>query len=346
MAKVPNSVIGLDIGRHSLKSVLLHRRGKDRLAITHYGLHVPAEAPETAEALGRELKILFRDMGGAAKGCAVSLSSPEALIRIIEQPETPPAMLRDALRLNGMSLLNQDVKRFVLDCDLIPASSDPAPEPGAARRFKYLVGGAPRAEVEMASQAVAGSSIAIHGMQLAPVAALNAFQLAQPEVFANESFFVVDIGHATSTMMAGIRGELVLVRSIDFGGKGLLEALCGLTGDSREAVISALDQEDEVMVEYTRVSMNSFTREIASSIGFIEHHHDGSVSRIFVSGGPAKSRVFLKLMGEELGFPCESWAAADKCEMEIGPDRMADYERESLDLNVACGAALQALGAH
>ena len=34
-----------------------------------------------------QLKALVKQMGGSAKGCAVSVSSPEALVRIIEQPE-------------------------------------------------------------------------------------------------------------------------------------------------------------------------------------------------------------------------------------------------------------------
>ncbi len=347
MAKALKSVIGVDIGRYSLKSVLLERRGKDRIAVTHFGSHVPAEPAHDAESLGQQLKALFRDMGGSAKNCAVSVSSPDALIRIIDQPETPTHILRDAMRLNGMALLNQDVKGFVLDCDLIPSSpKETAPDPMSPSRHKYLVGGLPRVEVELVSAAVGNANVGVAGLQLAPVCAFNAFELARPEVVENEAFFLVDIGHSASTMLVGMKKELVLVRSIDFGGTTLLEALCGLSGDGRESVITALDQEDEVMVEYTRVAMNTLTREIGSSIGFIEHHHEGRITRIFVSGGPAKSRGFLKLMGEELGMPCESWSAIEKCEIEIPAQRRADFQREALDLNVACGAAAEALKAN
>lgn len=345
MAKAPNSVIGVDIGRYSLKSVLIQRR-KDRLVVTNYGSHIPAEPARDADELGRQLKALFKDMGGSAKSCAVSVSSPDALIRIIEQPETPTHILRDALRLNGMALLNQDVKSFVLDCDLIPsqpANGGSAPSPGPAR-LKYLVGGVPRVEIEKVSAAVtAAASSDIAGLQLSPISAYNAFEFARPDVFNERPFFLVDIGHACSTMMVGMRRELLLVRSIDFGGGALLEALCGLSGDTRDAVISALDQDDEVMVEYTRVTMNTLTREISSSIGFIEHHHDATIDRVFVSGGPANSKVFLKLMGEELGMQCEAWSAAEKCDIELSGQRREAFDRESLDLNVACGAATQVL---
>src|SRR4051794_28076233 len=98
MAKALSSVVGLDIGRYSLKAVLLQRRGQ-RLALTHYGTHVPEKISTDSESLAKHLKALLRDLGGSAKACVVSISSPEALIRIIEQPETPTAILRDALRL-------------------------------------------------------------------------------------------------------------------------------------------------------------------------------------------------------------------------------------------------------
>jgi type IV pilus assembly protein PilM len=340
MAKAPTSVIGLDLGRYSLKAVLLQQRKGGSYALTHYGSHVPETPPTDSASLGKQIKALLRDLGASAKHCVVSVSSPDALIRIIEQPETPPHILRDALRLNGMSLLNQDVKSFVLDCDFIaPVASEG--EAGAPR-MRYLVGGLPRTEVQHVADALKEANLTPGGMQLAPVCIFNAFEVAQPEKFNNEAFFLVDVGHATSTVVAGVKREMVLVRSIDFGGKALLEALAGLSGEGPSSVFDALEMEDEVMVEYTRVAINSLTREIGSSIGFFEARHEETITRIHVTGGPAKSNTFLKLMREELGIPCEPWCALDACENALPANRRPDFDRESLDLNVACGAAAEA----
>lgn len=344
MAKLPNSIIGLDLGRYSLKSVLMQRRGKDGYTVTHYGSHVPDEPATTADALGRQIKALLRDMGASAKVCAVSVSSPDALIRIIEQPETPPHILRDALRLNGMTLLNQDCKELVLDCDVL-GKAEQGHDSGqySNAQVKYLVGGVPRGEIETAGEAVEGAGLAIRGVQLAPICAFNSFEIAHPEIFNEDAFFLVEIGHIVSTMMVGVKRELALVRSIDFGGKALFEALIGLSGEGRESVLEALEQEDEVMVEYTRVAINTLAREIGSSIGFFEARREETIRRVFLSGGPAKSRTFLKLMSEELGMPCESWCAAEKCEVALPANRREDFAREALDLNVACGAAVVGL---
>lgn len=340
MPKAPNSIVGIDLGRYSLKAVTL-RRKDGRCAVTHFGSYVPDEASLGPEFLAGNIKALLKTLGANPKNCVVSVSSPEALIRIIEQPETPTHILRDALRLNGMALLNQDVKSFVLDCDLIPS---PAPEGGGVPRLKYLVGGLPRTEVEQVSNACSASGLAVRALQLSPVCIFNAFEFARPDVFANEAFFLVDIGHVSSTIIVGLKRELVLVRSFDFGGNAMVSSLCNMTGDGREAVLAALDQEDEVMVEYARVALNTMSREIASSVGFVEHHYEGAIGQIFVSGGPAKSKVFLKLMNEEVGMPCQAWSVFEKCEVDVEHSRREEFEHTALDFNVASGAAAQGLG--
>src|SRR3954470_7810936 len=165
MAKAPSSVIGLDLGRYSLKAVLLQQRKGGAYALTHYGSHVPETPPTDSASLAKQIKAVLRDLGGSAKHCVVSVSSPDALIRIIEQPETPPHILRDALRLNGMALLNQDVKSFVLDCDFIAPTGE---ADGGAPKMRYLVGGLPRTEVQNVADALKEASLTPGGMQLAP----------------------------------------------------------------------------------------------------------------------------------------------------------------------------------
>jgi type IV pilus assembly protein PilM len=345
MAKTPSSVIGVDLGRYSLKSVRLQRRGGDRVAITHFASQVLSEPATDADKLAQQLKQLLKEMGGTAKACAVAVSSPDALLRIIEQPETPVELLRDALRLNGIALLNQDCKEFVLDCDKIETDGGAAPEKKSGPR-RYLVGGLPRTQVNEIGNAFDRNTAPMSVMQLAPICSFNAFEFAHPDIFNNNAFFLVDIGHTNSTMMVGVKRELVLVRTIDFGGSALTEALIGLTDEPREAVFSALDHEDEVMVEYTRVALSALVREIQSSLGFLEHQRDQRIDRVYVSGGPAKSRTLLKVMGEELGLPCESWTAVDKCENGVTANRKATLQSEAMDLNVACGAAAQLLKAN
>lgn len=343
MAKSLTSVIGVDIGRHSLKSVLLQRKSGNRIAVTHFASQVIDETVErTPDELTRQLKSLMREMGGKARACAVAITSPEALVRIIDQPDTPTEVLRDALRLNGSMLLNQDTKEFVLDCAEIPVA--PGPEAPPPNHKRYFVAGLPRTQVtqlgEVIEKSGAGSLVAV---QLSQVSIFNAFAFSQEDIFNNGAFFLLDIGHEGSTMMLGSKQELVLIRNIEFGGRAFIEALCMLSGEPRESVLAQLGHEDELMVENARVALNSLTREIGSSIGFFEGRREEAIGKIWISGGMAKCKTLLRVLGEELRMPCVAWTALESCENAVSASRRDQLAEEMLDYSVAFGVATQLL---
>ena len=347
MPKLSNSVIGVDLGRYALKGVLLQRRG-GKVALTNYAVHVRTDGgSESSESLAGELKSLFQKMGGRALACSVGVSRADSILRIIEQPQTPPEILREAVRLNGMTLLNKEVKDFVLDCDLIvPVASNGVPQPsqqGGTR--KYLVGGLPRMGVTQIAEAFQQSRGTLDAVQLAPICLFNAFEFARGENFANEAFVLVDIGHGSSTVTVGVKKELVLVRSIDYGGRVLMESLAG--GGSMaepQAVLDMLDRGDETLVYNARNSLSVLTREIGSSIGFFEGRHEETIARIFVSGGAVRESI-LTILTEELQIPCEKWNPFENCEMALHAKAQEEFARELPSLTVACGAAAELLKA-
>src|SRR5947199_1616419 len=115
MTKRADSVVGIDLGKHLLKGVALRRKNDSRFVLTSFASRPVPEEFESAEDLSRELKQLLRDLGGSAKACALAVSDPSTILRIIEQPDTPVDLLRNALRLNGLAVLNQECKDFVPD---------------------------------------------------------------------------------------------------------------------------------------------------------------------------------------------------------------------------------------
>ncbi len=343
MAKTLTSAVGVDVGRYSLKSVLLQKKGDSRFAVANFASQVFDESQErTPEMIVTQIKSLLKQMGGRSRACAVAITTPDAFLRIIEQPETPTDILRDALRLNGMALLNQDCRDFVLDCDLI--QSNGATEAGHGGQKRYLVAGLPRVYVTGMSEAFdKGGLRDIAALQLASVSVFNAFEFAHPDVFNNQAFFLLDLGHTSSTMMIGVKRELVLIRNIEFGGKTLLEALCSLSGESTSGVFKALEQEDEIIVENARMALMAFTREIGSSIGFVEGRREETIGQIWVSGGLAKNKTVLRVLGEELRMPCLAWNALDRCEVNVPASKRSRLVEDASDFSVACGAAAQLL---
>jgi len=350
MAKRGNSVFGIDLGKHVFKGVLLQRKGDARYVLTSYASRpVPADM-ETADELAQQLKLLFKDLGGSAKGCAVAVSDPSSLLRIIEQPDTPVDLLRNALRLNGLAVLNQECKDFVLDCAPVAANGSNGHHANGANgngsgsgvaKKKYLVGGMLRPQVKQISDAMSKTRVTADILQLAPVCSFNAFELAYPETFANETFLLLDMGHLQSTVLIGSKKELVLVRSIDYGGKMLTQALTADGALDAGAAQLMMNEGDAGMAEICRGSLTRLATEVRNSIGFFEGQREESINRIFVSGGMARTETILQTLSDELGLPCEIWDPLETCEVALPAAKRQALPSEFVSLNVACGAAFE-----
>jgi type IV pilus assembly protein PilM len=338
MAKTLSSAIGVDLGRHSVKAVLLHKRGGNRVALSSFAVQPAMQG--NGEQLEGQLGSLLQQLGGRAKGCSIALSTANGLLKIIEQPETPVELLRDVVRLNGLALLNQDCKDFVLDCQPIDIRSN---APSSGNRRKYVVGGVPRTKVLEIDMALQKCRTPLKGIQLAPIASFNAFEASHSQIFDNEAFILVDIGHLSSTVALGVKKQLVMIRSIDYGGKALTDTLTGGGTISPAEAFRLFEEGDAVAVENATLSLTALTREISGSIGFFEGQSDEAISRIFVSGGPAKSKMLLKLIGTELYRPCELWDPFEQCDVNLNAAAKERLNSEIAHLNVAFGAAAELL---
>jgi Tfp pilus assembly PilM family ATPase len=354
MAKRADSVVGIDLGKHMLKGVALRRKNDTRFVLTNFASRPVPEEFESPEDLARELKQLLRELGGA-KACAFAVSDPSTILRIIEQPDTPVHLLRNALRLNGLSVLNQDCKEFVLDVapvvqqngmsgiDKPNSGSNVATQTGVLTQTKYLVGGILRSQIKQIVAAASKVRVSPELLQLAPVCSFNAFEFAYPEVFANEAFLLLDMGHLESTVLIGSRSELVLVRSIDYGGKALMQALTAEDALDADAAWLMIQQGDEGMTEICRNSLARLAMEVRNSIGFFEGQREESISRIFVSGGLARAETVLQNLSDELSLPCEIWDPLETCEVALPAAKRQSLPNEFVSLNVACGVAFEYL---
>ncbi len=354
MARRGDSVIGIDLGKHSFKGVTLQRRSDARIVLTNFALRqVPAQMG-SAEELTQQIKLLVKDLGGSAKGCALAFSDPGALLRIIEQPGTPIGLLRNALRLNGLAVLNQECKDFVLDVAPANARATEAPEESSEggsvtvqsqvlTKTRYLVAGMLRTDVKQLSEAIGKTRLTADILQLAPICSFNAFEFAYPDIFSNDAFLLLDMGHTQSTVLIGSKSELVLVRSIDYGGQALTQALTADGAIDEQAAWAMLREADAGMADICRTSLTRLATEVRNSIGFFEGQREEGITRIFVSGGLARVETVLQTLSDELALPCEIWDPLETCEVALPAQKREALPHEFVSLNVACGAAFEYL---
>jgi Tfp pilus assembly PilM family ATPase len=359
MARRGDSVIGIDLGNRMFKGVALKRRGHARFVLTNFASREVPQEINTAEQLAQEVKALVKELGGASgKGCAIAVSDPDTLLRIIEQPTTPVELLRNALRLNGLAVLNQDCKEFVVDVTPVVArpGTGPTEEDGrhgeagsvavqsnVMTKTKYLVGGLSRIHVRQIIDGMAKAKLSLDILQLAPVCSFNAFEFAYPEIFSQEAFLLLDMGHSHSNVLLGNKGELMLVRTIDYGGKDLAQALTADGALEQDAAWTMIQEGDAGMTEICRGSVVRLATEVRNSIGFFEGQCEESINRIFVSGGLARAEAVLQTLSDELGLPCEIWDPLETSEVALPAGKRSALPHAFVSLNAACGAAFEYL---
>jgi len=129
--------------------------------------------------------------------------------------------------------LQQDMPNHVFDCHIFPPKSQgktaEAAKTGSIPKLKVLVAGMKQQLINDFQTAIKDAGLIPDHIVPGIIGPVNAFEMSLPEVFANESVALVDIGFKHSSVCVVDRGELVLSRMVNIGGDkltaGLAEAM-------------------------------------------------------------------------------------------------------------------------
>jgi len=346
-AKRRDQVVAVDLGGRTTKAVHVQRRGESFSLVNYALLDAPIyEKAMTPEMLGDHLKTVSRALGtGRGKAITLSIGVNDSIFRQVEVPLMPVADVRQMLKFNSKNYLQQDLPDYTFDCCYIVSRTPSVPaEPGKSspgpQKQKAIIGAAKKKLVEdlEAASKVAG----LIADQVVPglVGPVNAFEVAEPEIFAKEVVALVEIGFKHSTVTILNCGEIILNRVLGIGGDrltgGLSEAM-GISYPEAESIKIGMPAEVQSNLEPL---INTLGRELRASIDFFEHQHEKTTSQVFVSGGSARSEIIVQALQTELMLPCKSWNPARSLQLALPPEKMGEVEQIAPQLTVAIGAAM------
>lgn len=344
-----DQIIAVDLGGHALKAVHLQKRG-EAFAIANYAVRPVANGgggDKSAAAVGSDaLRELVGELGGRVKAVVVALGVQDSLLRHADMPMVPVADMRLMLKYNPKNYLMQDLQGHVFDCYVLPpkaGAGGAAPEAGKHAKCKVLVGGARQQLVDELQQAAKGAGLAADMIVPGLLGPINAFELAQPQVFAGEVVGIVDIGFRNTSISILMNGELALSRVVAIAGdrmtSGLAEAM-SISYQEAEQIKVGMPAEVQSNLESLLIPLG---RELRASIDAFEHQQDKAVSQVFISGGPARSETIVQTLQTELMVPCKAWNPVAPLELALPPQKMGEIEQVASQLAVAVGAGLAAL---
>ena len=349
--KKRSQMMAVDLGTRTTKAVLMERRG-EVLALSRYALlDAPIyEKKFSAELLSDHLRSVAEALGGTTKFVSLAVGLDDAIVRQVELPQIPVGEMRMVLKNNTKGYLQQDLPNYVFDCHIFPPKTTPAPgkpadpaKPVGVPKLKVLVAGAKQQLLDDFQMAVKNAGLAADCIVPGIIGPMNAFEMAMPQVFANDSVALVDIGFKHSSICVLDRGELVLIRVVNIGGDkltaGLAEAL-NITYADAEGAKMGMAPEARSSIETQVMPLG---RELRASLDFFEHQQDRPVSQIYVSGAAAKSEMFLEMLHAEMIAECRTWNPATFLQLALPGQQTVEIEHVGPQLGVAIGAALAAL---
>ena len=341
-------VIAIDLGERTTKAVHLQRKG-DTITLARYALlDAPIyEKKLSVDLLSEHLRAVCQAVGARTRVASIALSVNDALVRHVELPLMRVEDVRQVIKNNAKMYLQQDLPGYVFDCFLIPnrSSGQPAEEvkAGPAPKQKVLVAGARKQLVEDVQAAAKNAGLTVDQITPALVGPVNAFELAQPSVFAKEVVALVDIGFKNSTICLVLEGELLLTRVVAIGGDRLTSGLAEAMGVSyAEAEGIKLGMPAEVQ-DVLQDLITPLGRELKASIDFFEHQQDRAVGQVFFSGGSVRSEFIMQLLQGELMAECTVWNPTEFLHHALPAQQVADLEQVAPQLTVAIGTAIASL---
>jgi len=335
-------VFAVDLGSRTTKAVLLERRDNS-YSLSRFTVQ---DAPIYDKAmpqglLTEHLRSIMDTIQPKTRQVTLAIAAGDSVLRSTEMPLMPVDEMRQMLKFNSKTHLQQDLRDYIFDCYIVPPRAQKQAEPakGGVVKYKVWVGGARRELLTTLESSVRAAGLTPSQITLSLLGPVNALEFSQPEEFNKDVVALVDLGFKSTAISILADGELCLSRSVDLGGDrlttGLAEAM-NITYAEAEGIKVGMPQEVEGHLQPLVAPLG---RELRASIDFFEHQRERTVNKILISGGAARSEFLVQMLHAELGVACKAWFPTEGMNLSLAPQQMTEIEQVSSVLTVAIGSA-------
>ncbi len=334
--KKRDQVMVIDLGAKVTKAVHLSRRG-EAFTLNSFAL---VDAPVFDKGLN------VGPMADHLKAVSLAIGVDSSLLRHAEMPQVTAHDMRQMLKFSSKNYLQQDLSDCIFDVHMLPPKGEAAAKPEAGKaaspKMRVLVGAAKKQIVGDLQESAERAGLVADQIVPSFIGPANAFEMAQPEVFAKEVVALVDVGHKNTTICILYNGELTLSRVVQFGSGKLTQGISEALGMSMEEAEGAKITMPPEVESVAQSLLSPLGRELRASIDFHDHQRDRAVSQVFFSGGAARSPQIVQALQVELMVPCQTWNPTSFMTMNLPPQMLGEIEAIAPQLTVAVGAGVAA----
>ena len=322
----PTDVVGVDVASSGIKVVRMRNHG-GVITVVAAGVLPPlspgntTDAPPALDLPGR-LK---------ARNAALTFTAQGAIVKLLSFPGTFDARAESKVT-ESMGL--DDPDRYRVGYKIISEGHGRA-------ESRILAVAHVEEEAQRIPQLLPTGIPAPRSIEISGLATMAAFLHALPEKDRLGAVGVIDFGDTTTTYALFNRGLLSLVRRFNFGTNSLLEKVqnsLGVDRDTAQGIIT--DGSFDISQSLTDI-LEPLIKQLMVSRDFVERRENCRITRLFVSGGLARSRDALEEIRAAMDVELQSWNPFEG--LSIAKDALPpDLVGQEWRLAAAAGACLGA----
>ncbi|MCX7009852.1 MAG: pilus assembly protein PilM [Kiritimatiellaeota bacterium] len=283
--RVPNEVLGLDLGASGIKVVRL-RRNADGVSLLGADLLPPLDP--AAERLTLPAKLL-------TNYAAVTFSNSRQAVRLVNVAaagEPLAIKLQEAVKVEADQRLAFTVLRTI---------------PGK-RETQVLTVALPEADVQQVLALLASGPPAAWSVEHAGLAALTAFYRGPGRDHDEEALCFIEVGAQTTFVAFLNKGAPVLIRTLELGGEKLIASLQSQWGLDRETALGTLGQGATIDISQPIHDLAApFLRQLSISRDFVERQESCRIARVYLAGGLSQIKQWTQEIQETMGVTAQGW---------------------------------------
>ena len=226
MASKLSSVLGIDIGSHSIKVCEVKASGGSATVSAVGVIATPEGAVDysgvyNSEAVGAALKQIMAQVGVSSSAAVVTIAGQHSvLVRVVEVPRMDPDK---ELKSHMEWEINKNIPfaetNIMSDYKVLPNS-----DPNSAN-MDVVMAMAPMSAIETLMDCIKRSGKKAVAIDVAPLSLARSVAISNPDYAKEKGVVVVDIGHSTTSINVYEHNNLVLPRPVPGGGEMVTRAI-------------------------------------------------------------------------------------------------------------------------
>ncbi len=289
MFRKSRSILGLDIGSHSVKAIELAQEG-ERFVINSYG-QLDVKSEETQRDVVREIVSSYRIR---TRRVVTAVSGRSVIVRYVSMLKMSEEDLQNAIKFEADKYIPFEVEEVVLDCQRLE-DEGLAPSESGEQEMKVLLVAVKRSLIEDHVGLIQQSGLIPTIIDIDAFALGNAFEfrdLMSPRMEEKEKVVaLIDIGANKSNINIKRGRVSYFTREIYLAGNDFTDAISKRLGlETHEAEMLKKDPGDRIgeLMEAVAPTLEDLGNEIHLSFDYFENQFDAEVEEVFLSGGGAK----------------------------------------------------------